>query len=351
MAINILLDNNNKFREFTGVNKFHQQGYFGQNVIAASGEYFDINYNIDDLIYDPLNKTTINDHGLQTAATFFQVAPKSKLFMLPSVQGSYSGNNIDYTNDFLNQSVKIIQKYNITNMFVSLVGTRHKKYYSDLSYWLQQNNNFKYFWAAGNEGNYSANPMLEINEIIGVGAYQLLDDNTIRKMGYSSESKYLDFMAPSFTYTNPDAKYSNDVSGLNGGTSFSTPWLCGMACLVDDFFISKTGKPLTRAKMMEFFIDNCIDMNDIGFDQLTGYGAVILPDPLSIDIEKYQKIKDDIMYKDENTISSWAKNDVEYCQQHELMLGDSNQNFRPKDFVTREELACVIARLHKQVNK
>ena len=38
-----------------------------------------------------------------------------------------------------------------------------------------------------------------------------------------------------------------------------------------------------------------------------------------------------------------------YCNEHGIMEGDADGKFRPQDFVTREELACTQARLHKSI--
>lgn len=52
-------------------------------------------------------------------------------------------------------------------------------------------------------------------------------------------------------------------------------------------------------------------------------------------------------FTDKDKISSWAKDDVRYCTDLGLFLGDENSNFNPKSPVSREELACVMARLYK----
>lgn len=46
----------------------------------------------------------------------------------------------------------------------------------------------------------------------------------------------------------------------------------------------------------------------------------------------------------DNTVSAWAKESVEFCKQKGFMSGDE-RGFRPKDNVTREELACIVKRL------
>lgn len=49
--------------------------------------------------------------------------------------------------------------------------------------------------------------------------------------------------------------------------------------------------------------------------------------------------------KDKNSIASWAEDAVAKAYELELMEGDSSGNFRPKDAITREEAAVIIARI------
>lgn len=52
----ILLHDNDRHRKFTGVDKFHNAGYYGERVIAASGESWTSKYNPDGLVHNPLNQ-------------------------------------------------------------------------------------------------------------------------------------------------------------------------------------------------------------------------------------------------------------------------------------------------------
>lgn len=71
------------------------------------------------------------------------------------------------------------------------------------------------------------------------------------------------------------------------GTSFSYPIMMGMLALVQCFFINKTGKKLNNEQINRFVKDHCLDLEEEGTDEKTGYGLFILPDPESIDIKKY----------------------------------------------------------------
>lgn len=286
---NILLNDNNRHRKYTGVDKFHAAGYYGERVKAASGENWNMKFDNPEQVHDPLNlasKSYSDTHAVDTCCAFFQVAPKAQLYMLESTSGHYYGNGT-YKSKFFDKSVDVIEKENITAMYISLESNNSTNWLNDMSKWLRAHPEFKQFWSAGNEDNESFNPIMVVDETFGVAAYTLMVNGKVVPAGYSSVSKYVDFSAPSMIYTNPEATKSTDSGAPRSGTSFSAPWLCGMACLVDDFFIDKTGKPLTQKAMYQFFEDNCTDLQDEGFDSKTGWGAVRLPEPSEIVISNY----------------------------------------------------------------
>ena len=286
---NVLLNDNNRHRKYTGVDKFHAAGYYGERVKAASGESWNMKYDPVGQVHDPLGIADVGysgTHAVHTCCTFFQVAPKAQLYMLESTGGRYYSNG-SYENKFLSKSADIIEKENITNMFTSLTTNNNTNWLNDMKKWLQDHPEFKQFWAAGNDDTDTFNPIMVIDEVFGVAAYTLMVNGDVVPAGYSSVSEYVDFSAPSMIYTYPEATKSTDDGCSHSGTSFSTPWLCGMSCLVDDFFIDKTGKPLTQKGMYQFFKDNTTDLKDDGFDSKTGWGAVRLPSPEKITISNY----------------------------------------------------------------
>lgn len=285
----ILLDSNSRHRRITGVQAFHDAGYYGSRVYAGTGECWNINgYNPDRLIVDPLGRGTIggtDTHAVHTASVFFQVAPQAHLVML-NWGGTFKGDG-SYSSHFFDDSVDVIEKYNIADSFCSFTHSGNTNYFNDMSKKLQELQTFKSFWSAGNADTDSYSKVMQVDEVFGVGAYRIMVDGQIVLEHFSSESEYLDFAAPDMIYTNINADSADASCAPNTGTSFSSPWLCGMACLVDDFFIDKTGKPLTIQAMYQFLKDYSMDIGDEGFDVETGFGAPCLPNPYSIDIEKY----------------------------------------------------------------
>ena len=361
----VLLTDNDRHRKYTGVDKFHKAGYFGERVNASTGETWTISkYNPGGLVRDPLGIGVSEGHPIDTAATFFQVAPKATLYMLYASNGRYG---TDYESKFLQDSAEIIEKENITNMFTSLATIRHKQWFTDLGIWMDNHPYFKWFWSAGNDSTSKYNPIMEVLQMFGVAAYTLMASGEVIPAHYSSISPYVDFAAPSMIRTNINATDPADSGVPSSGTSFSAPWLCGMMTLVDDFFIDKCGGPLTREAMEQFMRDNCKDMNDPGFDTKTGWGAVILPDPKSIDIDKYWKIgrpntnpvtpipdiPEEVIkmlidkYADRDKISAWAAEGVEWAVKNGIMTGVGGNKLAPDANLTREQMCVMLQRFAK----
>lgn len=53
------------------------------------------------------------------------------------------------------------------------------------------------------------------------------------------------------------------------------------------------------------------------------------------------------LFKDDEQISSWAKDAVYEAKENGLMFGDTDGNFRPNDPLTREEMAVILKNLNK----
>lgn len=344
---------NNYIRKFTGVDRFHNAGYFGERVTAATGENWSIkNYNPDDLVLIPFGDgygwgNFSGGHGSKTAATFFQVAPKARLVQLSKISRARTGK--DCYCGLEDDCLPYIEEYGITSVFCSFDMICDKYLAQKYQTVIDGLGTFNMFVAAGNEYSTDYVELARCDAVTTVGAYYIQNNKAIPE-DFSSTTEYLDFSAPDSQVVKFAKETGVTTYGKQTGTSFAAPWLCGMACLVNDFFIDKTGKPLTHEAMMRFFRDHCVDIGAEGFDSKTGHGMVILPEPSEINVWKYQtKEGGETMYKDENQISEWAKENVKYCNEYGIMEGDADGKFRPQDFVTREELACTLARIHKSI--
>lgn len=69
----------------------------------------------------------------------------------------------------------------------------------------------------------------------------------------------------------------------------------------------------------------------------TKHGKLPYIDYVEDEMGKFQDVKD----------SDWFAEDVDYCAEHGLMNGISDEQFDPNGVVTRAQLAAVAARLHR----
>lgn len=341
----VLLDSNAWLRRVTGVDRFHAAGYFGSRVMAGTGEKVNTEvYSAGGRIIPVLGDGT-SEHAVQTAAVFFQVAPEATLYSF-STNTSLAGGQKHW--DFFSDCVPVIDGKRISNVFFSRVEndkTAREKHAAVLAArpWLKE------FWAAGNDGAEGYSKLLQVEDAIGVGAAEVLRSSKViggprvYPAGYTSQTELVDFAAPGNPGVNIRATSQSDSAQILAGTSFAAPWLCAMACLVDDFFLDRTGQALSRAAMVRFFKDHCQDIGADGKDDRAGFGLVVLPEPEEIDIEKYVEVRK-MEFADKDRISTWAKDAVAYCVSRGFMQG-KGENFDPKAPITREEFCVVLQRV------
>ena len=99
--------------------------------------------------------------------------------------------------------------------------------------------------------------------------------------------------------------------------------------------------------------DEDILSNGYHFDNYTAQGEPVNPcDYLEIpnkigryNSKNYEIGGNDMEFKDEKSISKWAKDAVRKVSDAGIMIGDDLGNFNPKKNITREEVAVIIAKL------
>lgn len=131
--------------------------------------------------------------------------------------------------------------------------------------------------AAGNNDVKGCHDIAKTDLWKTVGACEF---KKLKRTYYSAIDNELDFMSFSELKTVYRGKKCS-------GTSFSSPVFAGMLALVQDFFITNTGKKLDHEHLLNFIKDHCQDLGDEGKDDNYGYGLFVLPNPDLIDIGKY----------------------------------------------------------------
>lgn len=311
-----MTSNEQRFLDHLGVTAWHAAGYTGKRGLTASAEQVD---------------GSGGSHANMTKKVFQLFAPDRELVYLSCASMTSAEGR---TSKFVDEGIPIIKARQVDTMWKSLDCSSSGAFYDP--YLEDVKDYFTFFAAAANDAEESYNRDLESKWIYGVGAYNLMSDGTMSPTYYSSISEYVDFATPTLVY------------GFSG-TSCACPVLCGMAAVVNDFFIDKTGKPLSSEKMYQFLKDSSVDIYEEGKDIKTGWGAPILPPPDEVDIQKYAG-GNFMVYEDDAKISEWHKDDVYRAYQLGLMTGDGVK-FDPQNPVTREQLATTLVRLYDTLKK
>ena len=265
-------DNKNKYvLDALGVTAWHDAGYTGKGVHIAS---------VEDFANAPKNA-----HASLTCLACKEVAPDAEYHYLPQSRNGAEGKTMSET-EFLARLVGRVETENISVWF----GSRSSTTDNQLDKALNTVPQLTAFFSAGNTGDRNGSTFINAKNIYGVGAVNVTWAHSILGVPsegahmtvvpsfYSSESDAVDFAAPTDIYVNGQQF---------DGTSCSTPVLAGMAALVNQLFIERTGKPLDRDAMYAFLFDNCYKISGKTHHPKSGWGMPILPPIDSIDFSKY----------------------------------------------------------------
>lgn len=307
--------------EFLGITKFHQSGYTGKNITIASKEMI-IEGIFDDVECDDYFSTDTSKsakHGTTVMDYIRQVVPDARKIAC-DFSGTVEKNiwNCVGMQKLLDNPPQVFtsSSYNSSDS-----QEHHMKKYREL-----REKGCFLVHGAGNDGEDGVLNVVKNDVFKAVAAYKLFCGKP-KKEAFSSVGEEVDFAS----LDNLRASWDNK---RHTGTSFSAPVFAGMVGLVQDFFISKTGKQLEYDKLLEFIKDNCIDLEEIGIDDKSGHGLFILPEPDSINISRYMEIKGEETMSEENTntyktledVPTWGKPTVEKLVNKKAIQGDENGN-------------------------
>ena len=310
--------------KFLGISKFHENGYTGKNITIASKEMI-IEGVFDDVECDDYFSTDTSKsakHGTTVMDYIRQVVPDAR-----KIACDFSGiteKNVwkcEGMEKLLNNPPQVFtsSSYNSSDS-----QEHHMKKYREL-----RDKGCFLVHGARNDGEDGVLNVVKNDVFKAIAAYKLYCGKP-KKESFSSVGEEVDFAS----LDNLRASWDNK---RHTGTSFSAPVFAGMVGLVQDFFISKTGKQLEYDKLLEFIKDNCIDLEEIGIDDKSGFGLFILPDPNSINISKYTDVKGENetmseenkntkTYKTLEDIPAWGKPTVEELLNKKAIQGDENGN-------------------------
>lgn len=306
--------------DFLGITKFHQSGYTGKNITIASKEMI-IEGIFDDVECDDYFSTDTSKsakHGTNVMDYIRQVVPDARKIAC-DFSGTVEKNiwNCVGMQKLLDNPPQVFtsSSYNTSDS-----QEHHMKKYREL-----RDKGCFLVHGAGNDGEDGVLNVVKNDVFKAVAAYKLYCGKP-KKESFSSVGEEVDFSS----LDNLRATWDNK---RHTGTSYSAPIFAGMVALVQDFFIAKTGKQLDYENLLQFIKDNCIDLEETGIDNKSGFGLFILPEPDSIEISRYINTKgeDKTMseentntYKTLNDIPDWGKSTIEKLVNKNALNGDEN---------------------------
>lgn len=252
-----MIPDNDYIRDFLGVTAWHKAGYTGKGVRVCTYE----NPNLSGYA-----------HGHNTWNASKEIAPDCELIYAGKATAkTVTADDIDY---MLSLHPDII--------FASLAFSSPLDYadkFADYPF-------TTIFMSAGNdEGDIPYNNALESPYIYGIGAYYIMANGTIRPTYFSAEGDGVDFCGPAKIWV-PTA--TGEAIQPVSGTSFAGPIMAAMTALALGVIKEKSGLPMSRDMLYQFFEDHAVDIGSSGKDTKCGWGAVVLPAP-GTDISKYME--------------------------------------------------------------
>ena len=255
---------------FLGITNWHNWGYRGEGIKVLSDERVTEKKHPD--VIAPSGYVSKNNHGDDVMNHIKLVLPDAVHISYP-FSGTFNGTSYDSKcAEYIKRDKVHIFTTSETGSFP--VGGKQKAIQDCIDA------GCIFFGCAGNEDDSGIRDEIKYEGFYAIGGVKpsykndKYDWKEIKKTRNSSMGKELDFVTLA------------EIMG-SSGTSFCAPIFAGMVGLVQEFFIEKTGRQLTRDEMDLFIRDNCIDLEKEGFDERTGYGLFILPNPIDIDIKKY----------------------------------------------------------------
>ena len=251
-----------KYLDFLGITKWHSEGYKGKNIKFLSEEK--ISQNAYNNVICPFGFGKKAEHGNTTMKLMQEVAPEATFFAL-----TISG--IEKAGDFQSEEIDYIKENNIDVITTSSLGQALNGIGARKALQELVSRDVVLVCSAGNQGHKGLDDMAKNEEWLAIGGCYY-NNGKPKVAGYSAVGEELDFVSL--------------MGGLEG-TSFAAPIFAAMLVLVQGFFLEKIGRKLHYAELIDFVKKNCIDLYEEGFDNHSGYGMFILPNPDSINLNKY----------------------------------------------------------------
>ena len=215
--------------DYLGITKLHNQGFKGKGIKICSRE------------------SSTSKHGKKVFDIIQQIVPEADIITKQEYYSLKRPIDVYTTSLFNGNDDKEINKQIARNLYLKDVFL---------------------VCAVGNESYDSCTNLAKQDVWTSIGACRYKDGD-IKRLSYSSATNNIDFMS----ITNLETSL-----GTFTGTSCATPVFASMCALVQCYFLQTKGKKLTNEELLQFIKLNCIDLENQGFDEKTGYGLFRIPE-------------------------------------------------------------------------
>lgn len=256
--------------KYTGIDRWHAAGFTGKGIKV--------------LVYEVANPTMINypDYNGKVKDPLgicFSDIPRTHMEDVTDTELYFGPGTVEVIvwRDSLPSALQYCLDHDVDLFNYSASGGYSTDEFNELEAKCIANGTF-FVCAAGNYGNEGLTPMSRKDTWLSVGALKLSPDGVAGRTFYSSYDGYgddLDVMGfGDIIFPDPHTGSTKGVSG----TSFAAPSIVGMLACFKQWFYEKNLRKPTWTETYVFVLDNCKDLEIVGYDAFTGNGVMVMPE-------------------------------------------------------------------------
>jgi len=273
------LEKNLALLDYCNIRTWWDKGYTGKLGLSVTHERVKTTLKpLEGMVTDMRTSGNADSHSYYTAMVHRTVLPERKIVCVDtSYSASYAEDGaLSVTGPLVEVTIPWMLQYKPDVVYRSLAVDSKP---ADIPDYESVLDFCSFFTSAGNYSTSKYNEYMKLLYWYGVGAMEL-KNKTLKASTYTSVYDGVDFAGFGTVYV--PSTSGKSVYKFTG-TSAAAPWLAGMAGLINELFIDKTGAALPSSKMYELLKAYAGGASQ---DKKIGWGLPVLPDPDEIDVKE-----------------------------------------------------------------